>query len=248
MFHMTFDFGFGYFWQLAFGTRETTIVDNAMQTSLKYPKGARPGAGHRLARRAARVAVHGGRALAGAQCRAPLDDAPRNPPSSTTATSSGMRPGHANRLGQYATSIGRRYRGPPRARGTGSRTALPGSHSAQRQRKPRSTSRTRSPLAMLTYYRQMLAFRRGHAVWGTGDVQLVPFDASAVVALGGKERRKRLCGRGGTCPTRIRTPSRGGWRSGAPPPSWCWATAAWTSPPAPGAQLPATAAAVFQVR
>ena len=42
MFHMTFDFGFGYFWQLAFGARDKTIVDNAIKTSLKYPKGAQP--------------------------------------------------------------------------------------------------------------------------------------------------------------------------------------------------------------
>ncbi len=39
------------------------------------------------------------------------------------------------------------------------------------------------PASMLTYYRQMLAFRRGHAVWGTGDVRLVSLDASAVVAF-----------------------------------------------------------------
>ena len=48
------------------------------QDEPEVPEGRPAGAGHRLARRAARVAVHGGRALAGAQCRAPLDDAPRN--------------------------------------------------------------------------------------------------------------------------------------------------------------------------
>jgi glycosidase len=41
----------------------------------------------------------------------------------------------------------------------------------------------KDPTSMLTYYRQMLAFRRGHAVWGTGDVRLVALDVSAVVAF-----------------------------------------------------------------
>ena len=36
---------------------------------------------------------------------------------------------------------------------------------------------------MLTYYRQLLAFRRGHAVWGTGDVRLVAFDTGTVVSF-----------------------------------------------------------------
>lgn len=39
------------------------------------------------------------------------------------------------------------------------------------------------PKSMLTYYRQLLAFRRGHAVWGTGEVRLVALDVSAVVAF-----------------------------------------------------------------
>jgi glycosidase len=39
------------------------------------------------------------------------------------------------------------------------------------------------PGSMLTYYRQLLAFRRGHAVWGVGDTRLVALDVSAVVAF-----------------------------------------------------------------
>jgi glycosidase len=36
---------------------------------------------------------------------------------------------------------------------------------------------------MLTYYRQLLAFRRGHAVWGTGDMRAVSLDSAQIVAF-----------------------------------------------------------------
>ena len=36
---------------------------------------------------------------------------------------------------------------------------------------------------MLTYYRQLLAFRRGHAVWGIGSMRAVSLDTSQIVAF-----------------------------------------------------------------
>jgi len=39
------------------------------------------------------------------------------------------------------------------------------------------------PQSMLTYYRQLLAFRRGHAVWGTGDVRNVLLDVRQITAF-----------------------------------------------------------------
>ena len=38
------------------------------------------------------------------------------------------------------------------------------------------------PASTLTYYRQLLAFRRGHAVWCTGATRLVALDSNAVVS------------------------------------------------------------------
>ena len=36
---------------------------------------------------------------------------------------------------------------------------------------------------MLTYYRRLLAFRRGHAVWGAGETRLVSLDVGTLVAF-----------------------------------------------------------------
>ena len=36
---------------------------------------------------------------------------------------------------------------------------------------------------MLSFYRALLAFRRGHPVWGTGDMRLIPLDNSSVLAF-----------------------------------------------------------------
>ena len=106
----------------------------------------------------------------------------------------------------------------------------------------------KDPASMLTYYRQMLAFRRGHAVWGTGDVQLVPFDASAVVAFVRKDAEESYLVAVNLSDEDQDTVARSCWWR-APPPSWCSATAASTlSAGTLHVKLPATAAAVFQVR
>ena len=39
------------------------------------------------------------------------------------------------------------------------------------------------PSSMLTFYRQLLTFRRGHAVWGTGDMSLITLDNPTLLAL-----------------------------------------------------------------
>ena len=37
--------------------------------------------------------------------------------------------------------------------------------------------------SMLTFYRQLLTFRRGHAVWGTGEQVVLPIDNNAVLGF-----------------------------------------------------------------
>lgn len=39
------------------------------------------------------------------------------------------------------------------------------------------------PASMLTFYRQLLALRRGHAVWATGELRHVPVDVRQVLAF-----------------------------------------------------------------
>jgi glycosidase len=37
--------------------------------------------------------------------------------------------------------------------------------------------------SMLTFYRELLTFRRGHAVWGTGDMTLIALDNPSMLAF-----------------------------------------------------------------
>ena len=39
------------------------------------------------------------------------------------------------------------------------------------------------PNSMLSFYRALLAFRRGHPVWGTGDLKMVTLDNPSVLAF-----------------------------------------------------------------
>jgi glycosidase len=39
------------------------------------------------------------------------------------------------------------------------------------------------PKSMLTFYRQLLAFRRGHPVWSTGEMRLLDVDNSSLLAF-----------------------------------------------------------------
>jgi glycosidase len=39
------------------------------------------------------------------------------------------------------------------------------------------------PDSMLSHYRALLAFRRGHPVWSVGDERIVAFDTNAIVAF-----------------------------------------------------------------
>lgn len=39
------------------------------------------------------------------------------------------------------------------------------------------------PDSMLSFYRALLAFRRGHPVWGTGDLKMIPLDNPSVLAF-----------------------------------------------------------------
>jgi alpha-glucosidase len=181
MFHMTFDFGFGYFWQLAFGARNKMIVDNAITTSLKYPKGAQPAqviGSHDVPRAWQYTAGEPWRARNAALLSMTL----RGTPFVYNGDELGMRPGtqiivddrDLHRTPMPWTAAGA---------GHGFTTGAPWLAFGAAAEETAVDVEDKDPASMLTYYRQLLAFRRGHAVWGTGDVRLVALDVSSVVAF-----------------------------------------------------------------
>ncbi|HSO31310.1 MAG TPA: alpha-amylase family glycosyl hydrolase, partial [Labilithrix sp.] len=180
MFHMTFDFGFGYFWGLAFGARDKKIIDDAITTSLRYPKGAQPAqvlGSHDVPRAFNYTANEPWRHRNAALLEMTL----RGSPFVYYGEELGMRPGT-----QIVVDDRDAQRTPmtwTAAAGHGFSNAAPWIAFGDAAETTAVDVEDADPASMLTYYRQLLAFRRGHAVWGTGDVRLVALDTAAVVSF-----------------------------------------------------------------
>ena len=189
MFHMTFDFGFGYFWGLAFGARDKKIIDDAIKTSLAYPKGAQPAqviGSHDVPRAWNYTANEPWRHRNAALLSMTL----RGTPFVYYGDELGMRPG------TQIVVDDRDYARTPMTwsaagAGHGFSTGAPWIGFGAAPEATAVDTEDADPASMLTYYRQLLAFRRGHAVWGTGDVRLVSLDVSAVVAFVREDAQER---------------------------------------------------------
>lgn len=181
MFHMTFDFGFGYFWGLAFGARDKKIIDDAITTSLRYPKGAQPAqvlGSHDVPRAFQYTANEPWRHRNAALLEMTL----RGTPFVYYGEELGMRPG------TQIVVDDRDFQRTPmtwsaRAAGHGFTTGAPWIAFGEVPEQTAVDAEDADPASTLTYYRQLLAFRRGHAVWGAGDVRLVSLDLGTVVAF-----------------------------------------------------------------
>ncbi|CAN5853734.1 hypothetical protein BH11MYX4_BH11MYX4_53500 [soil metagenome] len=180
MFHMTFDFGFGYFWGLAFGARDKKIIDDAITTSLRYPRGAQPAqvlGSHDVPRAFNYTANEPWRHRNAALLEMTL----RGSPFVYYGEELGMRPGT-----QIVVDDRDAQRTPmtwTAAAGHGFSNAAPWIAFGDAADATAVDVEDADPASMLTYYRQLLAFRRGRAVWGTGDVRLVTLDTAAVVSF-----------------------------------------------------------------
>jgi glycosidase len=181
MFHMTFDFGFGYFWGLAFGAGDKKFVNDAITKNLSYPKGSQPAqviGSHDVPRAAQYTATapwrHRNAAL--------LSMTMRGTPFVYYGDELALRPGtqivvddrDAQRTPMSWSAAGA---------GHGFSTGAPWIAFGDAPELTAVDVEDADPGSMLTYYRQLLAFRRGHAVWGVGDTRLVALDVSAVVAF-----------------------------------------------------------------
>ena len=182
MFHMAFDFPYGYFWAIGMLGESTSIAKSALTTvTTQYPPGAQDAmliGSHDVGRawnkaqelpwrmqRATEIAmlshatpfIYYGDELAlhdGSTFVVDSRDSARSPfPWDTSA-------GHG-----FTTS---------------STPWIPFSDGADQTN---VVTEDQDGSSMLTFHRELLAFRRGHTVWGTGDMTVLDSDNTAVLAF-----------------------------------------------------------------
>ena len=181
MFHMTFDFGFGYFWGLAFGSRDKKIIDDAITTSLEYPKGAQPAqvlGSHDVPRAYNYTAGEPWRQRNAALIEMTL----RGTPFVYYGEELGLQPGTQIVVDDRDAQRTPMLWSAAAPGGHGFTTGTPWIAFGANAEQTAVDVEDVDPASTLTYYRQLLAFRRGHAVWGTGDVRLVALDTGTVVS------------------------------------------------------------------
>ena len=181
MFHMAFNFPYGYLWGVAFLGENSTMIYNALEPVVTtYPPGAQDASligSHDVARAWSHASQ-----LAWRQQRAvEISMFTKATPFVYYGDELSVRDGTT-----FVVDSRDSARTPmpwvPGA-GHGFSTATPWLPFSADADQTNVQTEDADPSSMLTFYRQLLTFRRGHAVWGTGDMTLVPLDNTALLAL-----------------------------------------------------------------
>ena len=182
MFHMAFDFPFGYFWGIAMLGENAKIANDALTTvATQYPPGAQDAmliGSHDVGR-----AWNKGQELAWRMQRATeISMLSKATPFIYYGDELGIHDGTT-----FVVDSRDSARTPmpwTAAAGHGFTTSqtpwIPFSDGADTVN---VESEDNDSSSMLTFYRQLLTFRRGHAVWGTGDMTVLSLDNPAMLAF-----------------------------------------------------------------
>jgi glycosidase len=181
MFHMAFDFPYGYFWNMAFLGGDRKVPFDAFTTVLtKYPAGAQdavPIGSHDVPRASTRAQGYAWRQ----QRAVEISMLTKGTPFVYYGEEVGIRGGTA------VVVDGRDQARTPmpwtKAAGHGFSTAKPWIAFADGADETNVETEDADASSMLTFYRSLLTFRRGHAVWGTGDMKLLAVDAQALLVF-----------------------------------------------------------------
>ena len=181
MFHMAFNFPYGYFWGLAFLSHNRKLVYDALDTvATTYPAGAQDGmviGSHDVPRAWSKAT-----GLAWRQQRAvEISMFSKGTPYVYYGEELGLHDGTAVVVDSRDSS-----RAPmpwTKAAGHGFSAAKPWLAFAEAADDTNVETEAADPNSMLSFYRALLAFRRGHPVWGTGDLKMVPLDNPSVLAF-----------------------------------------------------------------
>ncbi len=189
MFHMAFDFPYGYFWSLAFLGENASIPFNALNTVVtQYPPGAQDAmliGSHDVER-----AWSHAEELAWREQRAvEISMFSKATPFIYYGDELGLHDGttfvvdsrdSARTPMPWTADAGHGFT-------TSSTPWIPFSDGADQTNVATEDADSAS---MLTFYRELLTFRRGHAVWGTGDMTLLTLDNPAMLAFVRKDDKE----------------------------------------------------------
>ncbi|MFO0571252.1 MAG: alpha-amylase family glycosyl hydrolase [Polyangiaceae bacterium] len=181
MFHMAFHFGYGYFWGFSFGGHDASAITDTFQKSLsQFPPGAQD------------ALVIGSHDVPRAYSAAQGDDTRHRRAAAIQLSMKGtpflyygeelaLRPGSEKvvDLRDYARTP-MLWNADP---GHGFTTGKPWLAFGQEADAFNVTAEDADPASMLSFYRDALALRRGRAVWGTGEMELLETGTKRVFAV-----------------------------------------------------------------
>ena len=186
MFHMAFDFSYGYFWAVGYAGQNNKIAKSALEAaSTTFPMGAQAGnliGSHDVARSWSRALGVEWRYRRAAETSMFM----RGTPFVYYGEELALRPG----TGVVVDTRDSARTPMPwtRAAGHGFTTGKPWLDFGAEAAETSVEAEEGVPTSMLTFYRQLLTFRRGHAVWGTGEQSVLPID-NGTISASAEERR-----------------------------------------------------------
>ena len=181
MFHMAFDFSYGYFWGLDFNLSSSKrFYDSFGTVQSKYPAGAQDAlviGSHDVLRASSVSNMQPWRARRAAEIQMFM----RGTPFIYYGEELGLLPGKdvvVDDRDKARTPI-------PWATGEGQgfTTGKPWVSFGAQADELSVATQDADPSSTLTFYRNLLRLRHGHAVWGTGSVTLLPTDNEAIFAF-----------------------------------------------------------------
>ena len=181
MFHMAFEFDYGYVWSFAFASGNKKLVDESIANTRAYPSGSQPAqviGSHDVARAWQSA---GGEAWK-VRNAALLQMTMRGTPFIYYGDEVGLRPGTqvvVDTRDSARTPMTWTGAGP----GHGFTTGTPWIAFGEAPADTGVDVQDANDGSMLTFFRRLLAFRRGHAVWGGGSIASVESDSAQVVTF-----------------------------------------------------------------
>jgi alpha-glucosidase len=181
MFHLAFNFPFGYFWGVSVIGQNRQIINDAFATALSsYPAGAQDAlviGSHDVARALTRA---GGKAWRTRRV-AEISLLAKGTPFVYYGEELGLHDGKG------IVVDGRDSARAPmpwtKAAGHGFSNAKPWIEFADAADETNVETEDADPASTLNFYRALLAFRRGHAVWGTGEMTILDVDNASIFAF-----------------------------------------------------------------
>jgi len=181
MFHMAFDFPYGYFgWNFAFAAKTRDQVFKAIADTDAYPAGAQDATligSHDVARAYSRALGD----LSRQRRAAEISMFMKGTPFVYYGEELGLHPG-----AQFVVDNRDFARTPmpwTTPQNHGFTTGKPWIDFGEAADQTNVEAEDKDPDSMLAFYRSLLAFRRGHAVWDTGDLKLIDVDNSGILAF-----------------------------------------------------------------